>query len=98
MTREREKPDEHGLLECAEEDSNLHGEISPQGPQPDRRGVRLVRHGSTSQDATAGADRTDRSGGAFVATGVATSRVETVASRRLLGSSLRGVFRCRFPG
>ena len=32
--RERKSPASAGLFQCAEEDSNLHGEISPQGPQP----------------------------------------------------------------
>ena len=32
--RNREKPDEHGLFACADEDANLHEPYSSQGPQP----------------------------------------------------------------
>jgi hypothetical protein len=34
LARERKSPAFAGLFPCAEEDSNLHGPFSPQGPQP----------------------------------------------------------------
>jgi hypothetical protein len=37
---ENEKaPPERGFHKCAREDSNLHGPIGPQGPQPESAGV-----------------------------------------------------------
>src|SRR4051794_3732970 len=40
LLRQSESPASAGLS-CAEEDSNLHGEISPQGPQPCSSTVRI---------------------------------------------------------